>query len=105
LVLGAVQAQQNQGFCKGFPRAFGCYSDLNRVGCPAASSRGIGTGAVAGDHLNAGVFAQPGRKRFGFAVRKQRHQAVAVEVHQHRAVGVPLAQRSVVHAQRCRRGV
>ena len=80
-------------------------SDLHRVRRPAAASRGIGAGAVTGDHLDARVLAQPGGERFGFAVGQQRHRAVPVKVHQHRAVGVPLAHRPVVHAQCRGRGV
>jgi hypothetical protein len=73
---------------------------LNGCGGAVVGALGIRTGAVARDHRDAGVLAQPGRERARLAVGQQRHGTASVEVHQHGAVGVPLAQRPVVHAQR-----
>jgi hypothetical protein len=72
---------------------------LHGPGCAVARALGIGAGAVAGEHCNAGVLAQPGRERACLAVGQQRHRTVLFQVDQHGAVDVPFAQRPVVHAQ------
>ena len=78
--------------------------DLHRPRRAAAGALGVGAGAVAGDHVDAGVLAQPSRERARLAVGQQRHRTTPVEVHQHGAVGVPLAQRPVIDAQGGRGG-
>ena len=78
--------------------------NLNRPGSAGAGAPGISAGAIARDHGDAGVLAQPCGQRARFAAGQQRYRPPSVEVHQHGAVGVPFAQRPVVHAQgrRCR---
>ncbi len=73
--------------------------DLNCPRRTVAGALGVGAGAIAGDHLHAGMAAQPCGQRVRLAAGQQRHWAALVEVHQHRAVAVPLAQRPVVHAK------
>ena len=63
--------------------------DLYRPGRALAGALGISAGAVACDHLDAGMLPEPCRKRTSLAVRQKRQGTVPGEVHQHGAVGVP----------------
>ena len=73
--------------------------DLKRVGRSRARSVRKGTGAVAGDHLDAGVLTQPGCQGVGPPVRQQVDDLVAFQVHQHRPVAVAAAPGPLINTQ------
>ena len=77
--------------------------DLDGVGRALARAVRIGAGAVARDHLDAGVGAQPGRERLGPPVGQQIHDPVALEVDEHRPVAVAAAPRPIIHREHARR--
>ena len=74
-------------------------SDLHRRRRTAARALSISTGAVACDHRDTRMRAQPGRERVRLAIGQQRHRTTALEVDQDGAVGDALAQCPVVHAE------
>ena len=76
--------------------------DLHRVRRAVTAALGIRARAVTGNHLDAGVLAQPSCKGICLAVGQQRYRPAPLEVDQHGAIRVPLKQRPVVHAQRRR---
>ena len=64
---------------------------------------GVDVGPIAGDHLHAGVVAQPSGEGAGVAVGQQIHDLAALEVDQDRAVAAALAPRPLVHPEHARR--
>jgi hypothetical protein len=62
--------------------------DLRGVRRPGPDAVGVGPGAVAGDDLDAGAGAQPGRERGRLAVGQQVDDAPRLEVDQGRAVSL-----------------
>jgi len=77
--------------------------DLHRLGRAAPDAVGVGAGAIAGDHRDAGVLAQPRRQGARLAVGQQRHRPPPLQVDQHGAVAVALAQGPIIDAEDRRR--
>ena len=73
--------------------------DLHRRRGAATRALGVGAGAVACDHRDTGMRAQPRRQRVRLAIGQQRHRTAALQIHQHSAVSGALAQRPVVHPE------
>jgi hypothetical protein len=73
--------------------------DLQRGRRSLPGALGVGAGAVAADHLGAGMGLQPGGEGGGVAVGQQVDRAAGGHVDQHRAVVVAAAEGEVVHAK------
>jgi hypothetical protein len=69
---------------------------LHRLGRAAARTVSIGTGAIAGDQLDAGVQAQPAGERLRLTIGQQRQWPATLQIDQHGAISVALAQGPVV---------
>jgi hypothetical protein len=76
--------------------------DVHGLRRTAPGAVGVDVGPVAGDHLHAGVVAQPGGERAGVAVGQEIDDGVALEVDQDGAVAAALAPRPLVHPERAR---
>ena len=73
--------------------------DLNGVGSSLAGSLRVGTAAVAGDDLDAGMLPQPLGQGLGPAVGEQVDDAAALEVHQDRPILLAFPFGPIVHPE------
>jgi len=79
--------------------------NVDGIGCSAPTAVGVAGATVAGDHLDAGVGAQPRCKAIRLAVRQQVNDGTAFQVNENRAVALPAFPGSVVHPEHAwRRG-
>ena len=67
-------------------------SDLHRRRGTPTRPLGVSAGAVACDHRDTGMRAQPRRERVRLAIGQQRHRTAALQIHQHSTVSGALAQ-------------
>ena len=77
---------------------------LDRFRRALTNSVRVGTGAVACDHLDAGMLAQPGGEGLGLPIREQVHHLVAFEVDQDGSVAMTPPPGPVVHSEHLERG-
>src|SRR5262245_51119671 len=77
--------------------------DLEGLGRAGVGSLGVSSGAVAGDDLDARMFAEPFLDGRGFAVGQQVDDPSAFQIDDYRAVTLSLAEGPVVDADVARR--
>ena len=76
---------------------------LDRLRRALADPVRISTGAIACDHLNAGMLAQPIGKSLGLPIREQVYHLVALEVDEDGAVAMAASPGPIVHPKDRRR--
>jgi hypothetical protein len=62
----------------------------------------VGAGAVARDHRDAGMLAQPHGEGLGLTIRQQVNDPISLQVDQDGAVAVPTAPRPIIDRQHAR---
>jgi hypothetical protein len=76
--------------------------DVDGPGCTTSGAVSIDVGSVAGDHLHAGVTAQPFGEGAGVPIGQEIDDGAALEVDQDRSVAAALAPRPVVDPEHAR---